>query len=75
MHLWVKDDGEPISEELRNRMFTAFVRGESTRSTKGGTGLGLAIAKAVMEKHGGNLIYCGEQGNKFEIHIAKVQPL
>ncbi len=75
VHLWVKDDGEPISEELRNRMFTAFVRGESTRSTKGGTGLGLAIAKAVMEKHGGNLIYCGEQGNKFEIHIAKVQPL
>jgi len=75
VRLWVKDDGEPISQELRDTMFAAFVRGESTRSTKGGTGLGLAIAKAVMEKHGGNIFYQGEEGNKFEIRIAKVQTL
>ncbi|MDE6640743.1 MAG: HAMP domain-containing histidine kinase [Acetatifactor sp.] len=44
VHLWVKDDGKPIEPELQDTMFSAFVRGESTRSTKGGTGLGLAIA-------------------------------
>lgn len=74
-HLWVKDDGEPIPQELQDTMFAAFVRGESTRSTKGGTGLGLAIAKAVMEKHGGDIFYRVEEGNKFEIRIAKVQSL
>ena len=71
VHLWVKDDGKTIEPELRDTMFSAFVRGESTRSTKGGTGLGLAIAKAVMEKHGGDIFYQEEGGNKFEIWIAK----
>ena len=74
-HLWVKDDGKPIPRELQGTMFAAFVRGESTRSTKGGTGLGLAIAKAVMKKHGGDIFYRPEEGNKFEIRIAKVQSL
>lgn len=73
--LWVKDDGKAIEPELQDMMFAAFVRGESTRSTKGGTGLGLAIAKAVMEKHGGDIFYREEGGNKFEIRIAKVQSL
>lgn len=48
VYLWVKDDGIPIRADLRDMMFTAFVRGESTRSNRGGTGLGLAISKAVM---------------------------
>ncbi|MDE5699681.1 MAG: HAMP domain-containing histidine kinase [Lachnospiraceae bacterium] len=70
--LWVKDDGLPVGAELRDIMFAAFVRGESTRSTKGGTGLGLAIAKAVVEKHGGELSYQEEDGNRFEMRIPKV---
>lgn len=69
--LWVQDDGNPIGAELRDMMFAAFVRGESTRSTKGGTGLGLAIAKAVAEKHGGTLSYREEHGNRFEMCIPK----
>lgn len=73
VHLWVKDDGKPIEPELQDTMFSAFVRGESTRSTKGGTGLGLAIAKAVMQKHGGDIFYQEEEGNKFELWIAKLK--
>lgn len=69
VYLWVKDDGIPIRADLRDMMFTAFVRGESTRSTRGGTGLGLAISKAVMEKHGGDLSYREESGNRFEMRI------
>lgn len=72
VYLWVKDDGLPVGAELRAIMFAAFVRGESTRSTKGGTGLGLAIAKAVVEKHGGELSYQEEDGNRFEMRIPKV---
>lgn len=72
VYLWVKDDGLPVGAELRDIMFAAFVRGESTRSTKGGTGLGLAIAKAVVEKHGGELSYQEEDGNRFEMRIPKV---
>ena len=70
--LWVQDDGIPIGAELRDMMFAAFVRGESTRSTKGGTGLGLAIAKAVVEKHGGALSYQEGHGNRFEMRIPTV---
>ena len=49
--LRVEDDGDEIAPEIQLVMFTAFVRGESARNSRGGTGLGLAIAKAVMEKH------------------------
>lgn len=69
--LWVQDDGVPVEAALRDVMFTAFVRGERTRSTKGGTGLGLAIAKAVVEKHGGVLSYREKQGNRFEMRIPR----
>lgn len=69
VRLWVQDDGIPIGAELRDMMFSVFVRGESTRSTKGGTGFGLAIAKAVVEKHGGTLSCQEECGNRFEMHI------
>ncbi len=55
--LQVEDDGDEIAGEIQSAMFTAFVRGESARNSRGGTGLGLAIAKAVMEKHGGSISY------------------
>lgn len=53
-------------------MFTAFVRGESDRNSRGGTGLGLAIARAVMEKHGGSISYRrkGDE-NVFELRLER----
>lgn len=66
--LRVEDDGEEILPDVRDAMFHAFVRGESARSSRGGTGLGLAIAKAVMEKHGGEIFYKRKEGwNVFEL--------
>lgn len=58
----VEDDGDEIAPEIQLAMFTAFVRGESARNSRGGTGLGLAIAKAVMEKHKGGISYKREHG-------------
>lgn len=69
--LKVEDDGEEISTDVQSVMFHAFVRGESDRNSRGGTGLGLAIAKAVMEKHGGEILYKRDKGwNVFELEFS-----
>lgn len=70
--LRVEDDGEEIASEVQDMMFTAFVRGESDRNSRGGTGLGLAIARAVMEKHGGSISYRrkGDE-NVFELRLER----
>jgi signal transduction histidine kinase len=48
----VSNDGDPISEQNRVRIFDAFF---TTRRDSGGTGLGLAIARSVMTSHGGSI--------------------
>jgi signal transduction histidine kinase len=49
----VSDDGEAIPEELAIRLFTPFVVGDESRSSRGGSGLGLAITRKIVERHGG----------------------
>jgi signal transduction histidine kinase len=53
--LEVTDDGPGIPEDLREQVFSRFVRGNGPADVVGmpGTGLGLAIVKAVAESHGG----------------------
>lgn len=51
----VADNGAGIPDELKNMIFSPFVRGDTSRSSEGGTGLGLAIAKKIVEGHGGRL--------------------
>jgi len=46
----VSNDGDPISEQNRDRIFDAFF---TTRRDSGGTGMGLAIARSVMTSRGG----------------------
>lgn len=51
VHLQVRDTGEGMSEELRERVL------ENLFTTKGarGTGLGLAITQKIIHEHGGTL--------------------
>lgn len=51
----IADTGAGIPDEIKDIIFSPFVRGDSSRSTEGGTGLGLAIAKKIVEGHGGRL--------------------
>jgi len=50
----VEDTGEGVSDEVAERMFDRFWRGESSRTTPG-SGLGLAIARGLVEAQGGRI--------------------
>lgn len=52
----VRDRGMGISEDDLPRVFSAFFRGERSRSRgTGGVGLGLTLAKRIVEAHGGTI--------------------
>lgn len=51
-----RDDGPGLPEELLERVFEPFFRGEPSRSREtGGSGLGLAIARGIARAHGGDV--------------------
>ncbi|MGE0287365.1 MAG: ATP-binding protein [Bradyrhizobium sp.] len=63
----VSNDGDPISEANRDRIFDAFF---TTRRDTGGTGMGLAIVRAIMASHGGSIeLKPTEQGTVFELRF------
>ncbi len=63
----VSNDGDPISEANRDRIFDAFF---TTRRDTGGTGMGLAIVKAVMTSHGGSIrLLPTDRGARFELQF------
>ncbi|MEN0128670.1 MAG: HAMP domain-containing sensor histidine kinase [Brevundimonas sp.] len=52
----VSDDGPGIPDELRDRLFQRFTRGDESRTrATGSTGLGLAIVDAVVGAHDGTI--------------------
>jgi two-component system, OmpR family, sensor histidine kinase CreC len=66
----VSNDGDPISESNREKIFDAFF---TTRRDTGGTGMGLAIAQAVMTSHGGSIrLLPSEPGVAFELRVPVV---
>jgi signal transduction histidine kinase len=70
----IADNGAGIPDELKDIIFSPFVRGDTSRSTEGGTGLGLAIAKKIVEGHGGRLeliAHKGELKTVFKVLLKK----
>jgi two-component system, OmpR family, sensor histidine kinase CreC len=67
IRMTVSNDGDPISEANRDRIFDAFF---TTRRDTGGTGMGLAIVRAIMASHGGSIrLKPSEQGTAFELQF------
>ncbi len=52
----VRDHGEGIPKQLRNKVFERFYRVDNSRnSDTGGSGLGLAIVSSIVNRHGGKI--------------------
>jgi signal transduction histidine kinase len=65
VRMTIANDGDPISEPNREKIFDAFF---TTRRDAGGTGMGLAIVRAVMISHGGSIrLLPSDQGVAFEL--------
>ena len=57
----VDNDGPPVAQEDRDRIFGRFVRLDDSRTRDtGGTGLGLAIVSEIVKAHGGTVAARGE---------------
>jgi signal transduction histidine kinase len=65
----VTDDGDGVTEELRERIFTPFF---STRPK--GTGLGLTVVRRCADAHGGDVILrkTSDRGASFELHLPRL---
>jgi two-component system OmpR family sensor kinase len=67
--LWVRDEGEGMSENIAKHVFERFYRGAGMK--EGGAGLGLAIAQALVEAHAGSLTLESrpEAGARFTVSL------
>ncbi len=61
-HIYLRDQGGGIAEDLRDRIFESFLTGR-----RDGTGLGLTISKRIMRAHDGDLelVDTGNEGTTF----------
>ena len=68
----VKDQGQGMDKETRDKIFTLFF---SSKGSKG-TGLGLFISNQTIEKHGGSISVNSEpgKGSTFTITLPRKQP-
>lgn len=57
IHFDVHDDGEPVPDILRDRLFGQFEQGKAGTSTTPGTGLGLSIVQTLSRQLGGSCGY------------------
>ena len=65
-NIYVRDQGQGITEDLREKIFESFLTGR-----KDGTGLGLTISKRIMRAHDGDLelVETGAGGTTFKISL------
>ncbi|MBD3665759.1 ATP-binding protein [Sulfitobacter aestuariivivens] len=63
--LRVADDGTGVAQGNQARIFDPFF---TTTRTDGGTGMGLSIVRAMVEAHGGKIVFVqGDGGARFDI--------
>lgn len=67
----VKNQGKPIPEEEKNKIFERFYRIDKSRNRKEKSyGLGLSIAKSIVEKYNGKIeVLCKDGITTFKVNI------
>jgi PAS domain S-box-containing protein len=64
IRLSVADQGPGIPDSFRHRIFQKFAQADSSSTRQqGGTGLGLSIAKAIIERHHGQIGFVSTIGS------------
>jgi two-component system OmpR family sensor kinase len=69
--LEVRDHGEGIPEQLREKIFERFYRVDNSRNSEtGGSGLGLAIVSTIVARHGGTIVATETPGGGATFRVA-----
>lgn len=55
LYLDVANSGDPIPEDIRNRLFERFFRADEARQDNGHFGLGLSIASSIVSHYSGKI--------------------
>jgi two-component system, sensor histidine kinase and response regulator len=73
VRFWVRDNGEPLSEDERARVFTPFTRLHRERAA--GHGLGLATVQRIVARLGGTVgaRLAPDGGNEFSFSLPAAQ--
>ncbi len=80
--MWVEDQGQGISQEEHEAIFSSFYKGKNQDAAKAktgpksGTGLGLSIVKNFIELHGGKVELHSQpgKGTRFECRMQRNNP-
>jgi two-component system sensor histidine kinase KdpD len=72
----VQNEGEPLSESERARIFEKFYRGQNVRHQVAGTGMGLPVAREILLAHGGDVFLnrSSRHGTEFVLTIPVTGP-
>jgi two-component system, OmpR family, sensor histidine kinase KdpD len=72
LHVAVRDRGPGIDASLQSRLFQVFERGRALKSIASesddddrqrmGTGVGLALSRAILNAHGGDILWSAREG-------------
>jgi two-component system OmpR family sensor kinase len=69
--LEVRDHGEGIPEQLREKIFERFYRVDNSRNSEtGGSGLGLAIVATIVARHNGTIVALETPGGGATFRVA-----
>jgi signal transduction histidine kinase len=67
----VSDDGPGIPEELQEKVFEPFYKGDDARAFvgRGGFGLGLSIVRDVVSRHSGTISFSSNNPSGLTVHL------
>lgn len=70
LHFTVADTGIGIPSDQMNRVFDAFTQVDPSMTRPyGGSGLGLAIVRGLVDRLGGRVYLCSQEGQGTEVHV------